>query len=52
VWKGDWSTAEKPDADEKIQLEFSYAISFHNYDHAEEFEKRVRRLQSHGWPIL
>ena len=52
VWKGNWSTAEKLTAIEKNQLDLSDVISFHNYDQPEEFEKRVRWLQSYGRPIL
>ena len=40
VWKGDWSSAEKLSPIEKIQMEQSDIISFHNYDQPEEFEKR------------
>ena len=41
VWKGDWSSPEKLSPIEKIQLEQSDVISFHNYDGPAEFEKRV-----------
>jgi hypothetical protein len=52
VWKGDWSRPEKLSAMEKIQLEMSDVISFHNYDRPEEFEKRIQWLQPLGRPIL
>jgi hypothetical protein len=52
VWKGDWSSSEKLDAMEKIQIEMSDVISFHNYDKAEEFEKRIVWLQQYHRPIL
>jgi hypothetical protein len=52
VWKGDWSEPEKLSAMEKIQLELSDVISFHNYDQPEEFEKRVQWLQPLNRPIL
>jgi hypothetical protein len=52
VWKGDWSSPEKLSAMEKIQLELSDVISFHNYDKPEEFEKRVLWLQQFHRPIL
>ena len=35
-----------------MQIELSDVISFHNYDSAEEFEKRVRWLQAYNQPIL
>jgi hypothetical protein len=52
VWKGDWSSPDKLDAMQKIQLEQSDIISFHNYDDAAEFEKRVKWLQVWKRPIL
>lgn len=52
VWKGDWSSDEKLSAMDKIQLEMSDIISFHNYDDAAEFEKRIKWLQRYNRPIL
>src|SRR5947209_10678507 len=52
VWKGDWSSPEKLGPMEKLQLELSDVISFHNYDKPEEFEKRVLWLQQLHRPIL
>jgi hypothetical protein len=52
VWTGDWSSREKLTPTEKIQLELSDVISFHNYDRAEEFEKRILWLQHYYRPIL
>jgi len=52
VWKGDWSSPDKLSPMEKIQLEQSDVISFHNYNAPEEFEKRVRWLQTYNRPIL
>ena len=52
VWKGDWSSPEKLSAFEKIQLEQSDVISFHNYDGPAEFEKRVLWLQAWKRPIF
>jgi len=52
VWKGDWSSPEKLDAMERIQIEQSDVISFHNYDKPEEFEKRVLWLQQFRRPII
>jgi hypothetical protein len=51
IWKGDWSSPEKLGAVEKIQLENSDVVSFHNYDGPQEFEKRVKWLQPYG-PLL
>lgn len=53
VWKGgDWSSPEKLDAIEKIQMELSDIVSFHNYGKPEEFEKRIQWLQAYHRPIL
>ena len=50
VWKGDWSADEKLSAMERIQLEQSDVISFHNYDNGPEFEKRITWLQRYQPP--
>jgi hypothetical protein len=50
VWK--WSLTGELTAVEKIQLELSDVISFHNYDNREEFEKRIVWLQKYHRPIL
>ena len=53
VWGGsDWSSADKLNPFEKIQLGESDVVSFHNYDGPVEFEKRVRQLQTWKRPIL
>jgi len=52
LWKGDWSAPDKLSPMEKMQIELSDVISFHNYDAPEEFEKRVRWLQAYNRPIL
>jgi hypothetical protein len=52
VWKGDWSSDDKLSAMERIQLEQSDVISFHNYDNGAEFEKRIVWLQRLKRPII
>ncbi len=52
VWKGDWSSRASLSATEKVQLDHSDIISFHNYDGPAEFEQRIRWLQPMGRPIL
>jgi len=52
VWKGDWSSDQKLSPMERVQLESSDVISFHNYDNAAEFEKRITWLQRFNRPIL
>jgi hypothetical protein len=52
VWKGDWSTPEKLSAIEKLQLDLSDIISFHNYSSPDDFEKRVKWLQRYNRPLI
>lgn len=52
IWLGDWSTHEGLKPIEKVQIEESDIISFHNYDKPEEFEKRIKWLQRYERPIL
>lgn len=52
VWKGDWSTPEKMTPMDRMQIELSDIVSFHNYDDAAEFEKRVQWLQRYARPLL
>jgi hypothetical protein len=53
VWHNDdWSPAGKLNAIEKTQLEQSDVISFHTYEWADVFERRVRQLQAYGRPII
>ncbi len=49
VWKDGWSSPDKLDAMEKIQIEMSDVISFHSYDKPEDFEKRILWLQPCLW---
>lgn len=52
IWAGDWSSEEKLKPIEKLQIEQSDVISFHNYDKPEELEKRIKFLQRYGRPLL
>jgi len=52
VWKGDYSSDDKLDAIQRIQLEQSDVISFHSYDDGGEFEKRILWLMRYNRPIL
>jgi hypothetical protein len=52
VWKGDWSSDAKLSAMEKVQLEESDVISFHNYGKPAEFEEHVQWLERYHRPIL
>lgn len=52
IWAGNWSTHETLKPLEKLQVEESDVISFHNYDSAQELEKRIVQLQKYGRPII
>lgn len=52
VWKGDYSADDKLDATQKIQLENSDIITFHNYDNGELFERSIKWLVRYNRPIL
>lgn len=51
-WKGNWSTPDKLSAIESVQLNQSDIITFHNYDNAAEFLKRVQWLMPYGRPLI
>jgi len=51
VWTDDW-TPEKRSLTAAIQLEESDVISFHSYDKAEQFEKRILSLQPYDRPLI
>ena len=52
VWKGDWSSPEKMTEMDRIQIDLSDVVSFHNYDSPSEFERRVRWLQRYNRPLF
>jgi cellulase (glycosyl hydrolase family 5) len=52
VWDGDWSSPDKLDPIERIQIEQSDIISFHNYGPPAQFEKIVRELKAYHRPLL
>jgi hypothetical protein len=52
VWQGDWSVHEKMSPMNRLQIELSDVVSFHSYDDAAEFERRVKSLQRYGRPLL
>jgi hypothetical protein len=52
VWKGDYSSDDKLDPMQRIQLEESDVVSFHSYDDGAEFEKRILWLTRFKRPIL
>ena len=53
LWEsGDWSMPEKLPTLERIQLEQSDVISFHNYSWPENFEEHVEWLERYHRPII
>lgn len=52
VWQGDWSEDAKLSATERVQLNNSDVLSFHNYENAAEFEKRIQWLKRFRRPLL
>ena len=53
IWKGDdWSSPDRLTPLQRVQLDQSDVISFHNYDWPEDFEQRVLWLQRWRRPIL
>jgi hypothetical protein len=52
VWHGNWSSPDKLDAMEKVQLGYSDIISFHNYEPPESFALHVKWLQQYNRPII
>ena len=52
IWAGDWSADSIMKPIERLQIEQSDVISFHNYASAEDFEMRVLQLQRYGKPLL
>ena len=52
VWKGDWSTPEKMTAMDRLQIELSDVVTFHNYDSPTELEKRINFLKRYNRPLI
>lgn len=52
IWAGNWSNVDSLKSIEKLMLDQSDVISFHNYDKPDEFEKRIQWLGRYGRPIL
>ena len=52
VWKGDWSMPEKMTAMDRLQIELSDVITFHNYDSPTELEKRINWLKRYNRPMI
>jgi hypothetical protein len=52
VWVGTFDDHAKLKPWEKVQIEYSDVISFHNYEKPESLEKAIKNLQRYNRPIL
>jgi hypothetical protein len=52
VWKGDWSSPDKMTEMDRLQIELSDVVTFHNYDSPTEFEKRINWLKRYNRPLI
>jgi hypothetical protein len=52
LWQHDDWSMEKLTAIEKIQIQQSDIVSFHDYSWPEIFDRRVRQLQQYGRPLI
>lgn len=52
VWAGDWSSESTLKPIEKLQLDESDIITFHNYSEPADLEKRITQLQRYGRPMI
>jgi hypothetical protein len=53
LWQGgDWSAPDKLSPIERIQVDESDVISFHNYSWPEDFERSVKSLEGYHRPII
>ena len=52
VWKGDWSTPDKMTEMDRLQIEMSDVITFHNYDSPTEFERRINWVKRYNRPLV
>jgi hypothetical protein len=52
VWHDDWSDPEKLNRLEKLQLEDSDIVTFHNYGNLANVKKSVASLPGYGRPII
>lgn len=52
IWSGDWSARDRLTPIQTCQIDNSDFVSFHNYDAANEFARRVAWLQAFDRPIM
>lgn len=52
IWVGNWESHDIMKPIERLQIEQSDVISFHNYDKPADFEKKILQLLRYNKPIL
>jgi hypothetical protein len=52
VWNGDWTSHETLKPIEKVMIDQSDIVTFHNYEDAADFEKRIKQLQQYDRPMI
>ncbi|WP_192822144.1 cellulase family glycosylhydrolase [Rufibacter sp. LB8] len=52
IWMGNWESHDSLTAIQKVMVDESDIISFHNYDNGQELEKRINWLKRYGRPML
>ncbi len=52
IWSGDWSSLDRMTPIQRLQIEQSDIVSFHNYDGAADFARRVGWLGQFKRPVL
>jgi hypothetical protein len=52
IWIGDWSTHEKLQGWEKVMVEESDIITFHNYGRPDDLRRRIGHLKRYNRPIV
>jgi len=52
IWKGNWSTPEKMTEMDRLQIELSDVVTFHNYDAPTELERRINWLKRYNRPLI
>lgn len=52
VWVGTWADADKLRPIERVQLDESDVISFHNYANLDQLKECVKNLRRYGRPLL
>lgn len=52
LWSGNWSGLDRLTPIQRCQIDQSDIVSFHNYDKAEDFARRIAWLEAFARPVL